>query len=247
MRTSRSRRLRWVEPAASGLRPARQPLDQWSTALRRKAVAPGIPQDRRSSPSLVLPPRRCDKGSFRRLDLRLAVGDSDGGPGDRGGDVRSCRPECGGECREHAPDKAKLRWHTERTVRGASNARTHANGARHTDTVVERERSCLVAHDVSGVATWRGVRTRYRRRSSWTSDGQACHADPSGCHSPEPRAAGLPSGRRPLYEYRIVPAFAQARFERPVSGQTLSPESYYVPSVTTGVALQYPACLRLHH
>ena len=133
------------------------------------------------------------------------------GPGDRGGDVRSCRPECGGECREHAPDKAKLRWHTERTVRGASNARTHANGARHTDTVVERERSCLVAHDVSGVATWRGVRTRYRRRSSWTSDGQACHADPSGCHSPEPRAAGLPSGRRPLYEYRIVPAFAQAR------------------------------------
>jgi hypothetical protein len=34
---------------------------------------------------------------------------------------------------------------------------------------------------------------------------------PSGCHSPEPRAAGLPSGRRPLYEYRIEPAFAQAR------------------------------------
>lgn len=115
--------------------------------------------------------------------------------------------------------KAKLRWHTERTVRDASNAHTHANGARRTDTVVERERTCRVAHDVSGVATWRGVRTRYRRRSSWSSDGQACDADPVGVPLTRASRGRLPTGRRPLYEYRIEPAFAQARFSAPDRGR----------------------------
>jgi hypothetical protein len=142
--------------------------------------------------------------------------------------------------------KAKLRWHTERTVRDATNAHTHANGARRTDTVVERERTCRVAHDVSGVAAWRGVRTRYRRRSSWSSDGQACDADPVGVPLTRASRGRLPTGRRPLYEYRIEPAFAQARFSGAGSGVTLSLWCR-LPPITTALALQYAACQRQHH
>lgn len=36
------------------------------------------------------------------------------------------------------------------------------------------------SHDDSGVTAWRGFRTRYRRRASQSSDGQACHADHVG-------------------------------------------------------------------
>lgn len=86
-----------------------------STAIPT-VVGPGSLPARYASPFRVIHPHRCDMGWIRRLDLRLAVGDPDGGPGDRGGDVRSCRPECGGECRVHAPYEAKLRWHNRTHV-----------------------------------------------------------------------------------------------------------------------------------
>jgi hypothetical protein len=202
-----------VRRAEANFHPRLPSRDRHWTVLLRKEEGPGFPRGRRSSPLRVLRPLRCGMDWFRRLDLRLAVGDSDGAPVEGGGDVRSCRPDCCGGSGEHAPNK-------RRNCCGTPNAShvtrycadTHANGARRTDTVVERERSCLVAHDVSGVTAWRGFRTRYRRRSSWSSDGQACHADSVGVPLTRASRGRLTSGRRPLYEYRIEPAFAQARF-----------------------------------
>ena len=57
---------------------------------------------------------------------------------------------------------------------------THAQLARDESNTVWNGNERAFSHDVSGVAAWRGVLTRYRRRSSRCSDGQACHADPVG-------------------------------------------------------------------
>lgn len=79
-----------------------------------------LPTNRRSSPSRVYRLRRYfGTGWLPSSDQWIAVVDSDGGPGDRGGDVRSCRREGTGGC-EHS-----VRLCNEANLpRGAPNACT---------------------------------------------------------------------------------------------------------------------------
>lgn len=132
--------------------------------------------------------------------------------------------------------EASLLRRSEPIARGRELARARAPTARDVSGLLwwnGKDRAC--SHDVSGVAAWRGVHTRYRRRSSQSSDGQACHADPVGV--PLTRASRGPHnqpGRRPLYEYRTEPAFAQASLPGRVAHGVAMPE---VPCVTNGFAI----------
>lgn len=192
--------------------------DRSRTALLRQEEGPGFPRGRRWSPLRVLRPLRCDMDWFRRLDLRLAVGDPDGAPVEGGGDVRSCRPDCCGGSGEHAPNKRRNCGGTPNTSHVTRYARTRTPTARderilwwngndrawvHT-TFQESPRGADSARDTGDVHLGLAMARRVT-------------PIPSGCHSPEPRAAAY-LGRRPLYEYRIEPAFAQARFSVPDRG-----------------------------
>jgi hypothetical protein len=76
--------------------------------------------------------------------------------------------------------RALIQW--PRAAYGrATSACTHAPSTAHDVSVLwwngnDRANS----HDGSGVTAWRGIRTRYRRRSSQQSDGRVCHADRVG-------------------------------------------------------------------
>ena len=165
--------------------------DHHSSRLQVVRCWSDSPQALHASWSLARRPhRRCGTDLIRCLDLRLAVVDSDGGPGDRGGDVRSCRREGTGCCLQRAPfqegEKTLALRNALRVTR--NRARTRANGAR-------------LNQLLCGTGTSVPVRTTFQespRGAEYTRDtgdvllspamARRVTPIPSGCHSPEPRA-----------------------------------------------------------